>query len=308
MKVWKTFEDSHRIHGTGIFYLLLVDFDGKYINPMGLWRIYNINVRINSLIRGPVRMLASMWISKHSDSWSDILMYFALWLWTITCLLYSMFFFQLEHMKWSWGHVHVYYTVYHKYPFPDHFVCSLMDPRGCQDMPTNIQGFVERRELIQPKSTFLLLARMSTPTTEGCVISFRGSALTRIGHWCCCEINMWMNVQNVMSWMFFVRWVICFRMEDAIAEENWTRCFVSNKHADAAFEWPQPLNTFLCVCLVFSLHVYPWYAYRSYPTLHCAVLDVRPVCPSCCCTHSALHIQIVDSASEKLEKDYPPGN
>ena len=84
-------------------------------------------------------MLASMWISKHSDSWSDILMYFALWLWTNNLFVeHSMILSQLEHMKWSWGHVYMYIInisiIYHQYPFREHFVCPLMDPRGCQDM------------------------------------------------------------------------------------------------------------------------------------------------------------------------------
>jgi len=57
--------------------------------------------------------------------------------------------------------------------------------RSCEDVGIHVDlktlRFVERRELIQPKSTFLLLARMSTPTTEGCVISFRGS--TTVTNW-----------------------------------------------------------------------------------------------------------------------------
>ena len=93
-----------------------------------------------------------------------------------------------------------------------------------------------------------------------------------------------------MSWMFFVCWVILFRMEDAFAEGNWTRYFVRyNKHA--AFEWPQPLNTFLGVCLIFSLHVYPWYAYRSHPILYLCCIGCTASLPlllphTFCTSHS----------------------
>lgn len=79
-------------------------------------------------------------------------------------------------------------------------------------------------------------------------------------------------------------------MEDAFAKGNWTRYFVRyNKHA--AFEWPQPLNTFLGVCLIFSLHVYPWYAYRSHPILYLCCIGCTASLPlllphTFCTSHS----------------------
>ncbi|CAK9075868.1 Mono- and diacylglycerol lipase (MDGL) [Durusdinium trenchii] len=57
--------------------------------------------------------------------------------------------------------------------------------RECEDVDLRLNlstlRFVERRELIQPNSTFVLLARVSTRTTSGCVLSFRGS--TTVTNW-----------------------------------------------------------------------------------------------------------------------------
>lgn len=60
------------------------------------------------------------------------------------------------------------------------WTCGPCEDVGIHLVPSTLR-FVQRRELIQPRSTFLLLARMSTRTTDGCVISFRGS--TTVTNW-----------------------------------------------------------------------------------------------------------------------------